>query len=136
MPLCCSEQYDPALKRGRERSWFLVAAALNFTHKITCAVIFGVFGLLVSLSGCGASDDDSCDAESCDADSSFWGGKLASPRKVAPALASCLDTPGAKVIADDVAQDCLSRQKKAWIPLHASEQILVIFVHIIPINKS
>ncbi|MEW5302314.1 MAG: hypothetical protein WDW36_005114 [Sanguina aurantia] len=33
---------------GRERSWILIAAALNFTHKVTCAVIFGVFGLLAS----------------------------------------------------------------------------------------
>ncbi|MEW5308363.1 MAG: hypothetical protein WDW38_000331 [Sanguina aurantia] len=39
---------EPALKGGRERSWILIAAALNFTHKVTCAVIFGVFGLLAS----------------------------------------------------------------------------------------
>lgn len=40
-------QYDPLLKSAREKPWILIATALNFTHKIFCAVVFGVFGLMV-----------------------------------------------------------------------------------------
>ena len=32
----------------RERWWKLIAPALNFSHKAACAVVFGMYGLLVS----------------------------------------------------------------------------------------